>query len=296
MENQQVLSDRPAAAGGRRLSPATGSSIRCACTSRRGTEENVGDQLQPILGLGAAQRARQAAVRRPAQPRARPDDGQYPARAEPRRPPIWRRDRRRPDQACRPARRHAARIPPIERMRTARQQEARSIEAQGHRQAQIIRAEADAEAAATYARRLQPGSGFLRFLPRDAVLPRRASSPSPDGEPRGRTSIILSPNNEYLRQFSGGGGTEPLKTTSGSHSNLRSAALHSVQRDAGGLPARRPTRMQEGITTCVTSMALPPPSCSAAPPRRLSLSPLGAQTAQNEPGAIAAAPPAPARR
>src|SRR3546814_14661930 len=37
-----------------------------------------------------------------------------------------------------------------ERMRTARQQEARSILAQGLKQAQIIRAEADAEAASTY--------------------------------------------------------------------------------------------------------------------------------------------------
>ena len=57
-----------------------------------------------------------------------------------------------------------------QRMQTARQQEARSIEAQGYKQAQIIRAEADAEAARDLCRRLQPGSGFLRFLPRDAVL------------------------------------------------------------------------------------------------------------------------------
>ena len=144
---------RPTSSGSRSTpSPATGSSIRCGCTSRRGTEEQVSEPAQADPRLGAAQRARPAAVRRLAQPRARPDDGQYPERAQPRRPPIWRGDRRRPHQARRPAQRHAAQFR-LSADATARQQEARSIEAQGFKQAQIIRAEADAEAAAHLCRR-----------------------------------------------------------------------------------------------------------------------------------------------
>jgi hypothetical protein len=56
-------------------------------------------------------------------------------------------------------------------MRTAREQEARSIRAQGAKQAQIIRAEADAEAARTYAASFGKDPQFLRFLSRDAELP-----------------------------------------------------------------------------------------------------------------------------
>jgi membrane protease subunit HflC len=44
----------------------------------------------------------------------------------------------------------------FESMRTAREQEARSIRAQGLKQAQIIRAQADADAARTYAARCSP--------------------------------------------------------------------------------------------------------------------------------------------
>ena len=58
----------------------------------------------------------------------------------------------------------------FDRMRTARQQEARSIRAQGAKQAQIIQAEADAEAAQTYAASFGKDPAFLRFLPRDAEL------------------------------------------------------------------------------------------------------------------------------
>jgi membrane protease subunit HflC len=89
-----------------------------------------------------------------------------------------------------------------ERMRTARRQEAASIEAQGNRQATIIRAEADAEAAATYAAAFNRDAEFYDFYRamqsyRNSFLGARA-----DGQ-RGRSSIILSPNNDYLRQFRG---------------------------------------------------------------------------------------------
>jgi membrane protease subunit HflC len=94
-----------------------------------------------------------------------------------------------------------------ERMRTARTQEARSIEAQGFKQAQIIRAEADATATATFARAFNQDPDFYDFY--RAMQSYRTSfiTETPTGEqPRGRTSIILSPNNEFLRQFRGGGG------------------------------------------------------------------------------------------
>ncbi len=89
-----------------------------------------------------------------------------------------------------------------ERMRTARQQVATSIEAQGNRQAQIIRADADAEAAATYASAFNRDPEFYDFYRamqsyRQTFLGARA-----DGQ-RGRSGIILSPNNDYLRQFRG---------------------------------------------------------------------------------------------
>jgi membrane protease subunit HflC len=90
-----------------------------------------------------------------------------------------------------------------ERMRTARQQEARSIQSQGMKQAQIIRAEADAEAAATYAQAFNQDPVFYDFY---RAMQSYESSFLSNGDaqnPRGRTSVILSPDNEYLRQFTG---------------------------------------------------------------------------------------------
>ena len=89
----------------------------------------------------------------------------------------------------------------FDRMRTAREQEARSIRAQGAKQAQIIRAEADADAAQDLRGELRQGPRFLRFLPGDAELPidvhRRPKKPV------ATTNIILSPQNDYLKEFSG---------------------------------------------------------------------------------------------
>jgi membrane protease subunit HflC len=87
-----------------------------------------------------------------------------------------------------------------ERMRTARQQVAASIEADGNRQAQIIRAEADAEAAATYAAAFNRDAEFYDFYRAMQSYQRTFLT---EGR-RGRSSIILSPNNDYLRQFRGG--------------------------------------------------------------------------------------------
>ena len=51
----------------------------------------------------------------------------------------------------------------FDRMRTAREQEARSIRAQGMKQAQIIRAQADADAAKTYAASFGKDPDFYDF-------------------------------------------------------------------------------------------------------------------------------------
>jgi modulator of FtsH protease HflC len=84
------------------------------------------------------------------------------------------------------------------RMRTARQQEARSIQAQGLKQAQIIRAEAEAEAAETYANAYGQDPEFYDFF--RAMQSYRTSFLAKEG---GNTNIILSPQNDYLRQFQG---------------------------------------------------------------------------------------------
>jgi membrane protease subunit HflC len=87
-----------------------------------------------------------------------------------------------------------------ERMRTARLQVAASIEADGQRQAQIIRAEADAEAAATYAAAFNRDAEFYDFY---RAMQSYRNTFLLEGR-RGRSSIILSPTNDYLRQFRGG--------------------------------------------------------------------------------------------
>ncbi|HYJ81276.1 MAG TPA: protease modulator HflC [Allosphingosinicella sp.] len=86
-----------------------------------------------------------------------------------------------------------------ERMRTARQQEAGAIRAQGYKQAQIIRAEADAEAASTYAEAYGKDPDFYAFY---RAMQSYETTFAP-GENQGRSSIILSPDNQYLQEFKG---------------------------------------------------------------------------------------------
>jgi len=86
----------------------------------------------------------------------------------------------------------------FQRMRTARQQEALTIRAQGEKQAQIIRAEADAKAAQVYAASFGKAPQFYEFY-RAMQAYRRTFSKDNDSS----TSIILSPNNEFLREFRG---------------------------------------------------------------------------------------------
>jgi modulator of FtsH protease HflC len=85
------------------------------------------------------------------------------------------------------------------RMKTARQQEALAIDADGQRQAQIIRAEADATASKTYAASFGKDANFYDFY--RAMQSYRYTFGQ---EAKGTTNLILSPNNDYLREFRGG--------------------------------------------------------------------------------------------
>jgi len=88
-----------------------------------------------------------------------------------------------------------------QRMQSAREQEARSILAQGGKQAAIIRAEAEAEAAKTYADAFGKDPDFYAFY--RAMQSYRATFSNNTEQQNGRTSIILSPNNQYLKEFEG---------------------------------------------------------------------------------------------
>lgn len=87
-----------------------------------------------------------------------------------------------------------------QRMRTAREQEARTIKAQGAKQAQIIRAEADASAARTYAESFGKDADFYDFY-RAMKSYETTFRPGQEGDPQ--SSFVLSPDNEYLKQFQG---------------------------------------------------------------------------------------------
>lgn len=90
------------------------------------------------------------------------------------------------------------------RMRSERQEEAETIRAGGRRDAQIIRAEASANAAEIYASAYNQDPGFYDFY-RAMQSYRETFGPARNGEENvGESSVILSPDNDYLRQFQGG--------------------------------------------------------------------------------------------
>jgi membrane protease subunit HflC len=89
----------------------------------------------------------------------------------------------------------------FDRMRTAREQEARSILAEGAKQAQIIRAQADADAARTYAASFGKDPDFYDFY---RAMQSYQQTFVGDGQNKvAGTNIILSPQNDYLKQFTG---------------------------------------------------------------------------------------------
>jgi membrane protease subunit HflC len=85
----------------------------------------------------------------------------------------------------------------FDRMKTARQQEAATIRAQGQRNARIIRAEADAQASKIYADAFNKDPQFYDFY---RAMQSYDTTFSGDGA---SSQVILSPDNEYLRQFRG---------------------------------------------------------------------------------------------
>jgi len=88
-----------------------------------------------------------------------------------------------------------------ERMRSARLQEARSIRAEGAKRAQIIRAEADAAASQTYAASFGRDAEFYNFY--RAMQSYETTFIGQEGDKPSGTSVILSPDNEYLKEFTG---------------------------------------------------------------------------------------------
>jgi membrane protease subunit HflC len=89
----------------------------------------------------------------------------------------------------------------FESMRTARLQEARSIRAQGAKQAQIIRAQADADAAKTYAASFGKDPDFYDFY--RAMQSYQLTFVGDGQDKTAPTTIILSPQNDYLKEFTG---------------------------------------------------------------------------------------------
>jgi len=83
----------------------------------------------------------------------------------------------------------------FERMRTARQQEALTIRAQGAKNAQIIRAEADAQAARVYAESFGKDPEFYAFYRSMEAYRKSFAS--------GNSNLVLSPSNEFLQEFQG---------------------------------------------------------------------------------------------
>lgn len=89
----------------------------------------------------------------------------------------------------------------LNRMATARRQEAATIAARGQREAQLVRADADAQASRIYAESFGKDPEFYEFY--RAMQSYRYTFGGEGRENSRDTSIILSPDNEYLREFRG---------------------------------------------------------------------------------------------
>ncbi len=173
--------------------------LRMYISARR--EDRVSEQLRPILGSAL----RNELGKRPFAALLSPERGQLMQNIE--------------NALNRVARQYGAEIVDVrikradlpqgtplqsafQRMQTARQQEARSILAQGQKQAQIIRAEADARASNTYAQAFGKDPDFYEFY-RAMQSYRTTFVNNGSGGEMGRTNIILSPGNQYLKEFIG---------------------------------------------------------------------------------------------
>lgn len=162
-----------------------------------GSEERVSDALRPILGSAL----RNELGKRPFAALLSPERGQVMDNIE----AGLNRVARQYGAQIVDVRIKRADLPdgaPLEsaftRMRTAREQEALTIRAQGAKQAQIIRAEADANAARIYAESFGKDAQFYDFY---RAMQSYRYTFSPDRE--GQTNMVLSRDNEFLRQFQG---------------------------------------------------------------------------------------------
>lgn len=91
----------------------------------------------------------------------------------------------------------------LKRMETARKQQSVTIRAQGQKDAQIIRAQADAGAARIYAVSFSKDAEFYDFYRAMQSYKHTFGADGSPPEGQGSTSIIMSPGNSYLRQFEG---------------------------------------------------------------------------------------------
>jgi len=93
----------------------------------------------------------------------------------------------------------------LDRMKNTREQQALTIRSEGQRDAQIIRAQADAQAAKIYADAFNRDPAFYNFY--RAMLSYRVTFGA-DGvgkQPTGSTTMVLTPDNSYLKEFEGNG-------------------------------------------------------------------------------------------
>jgi membrane protease subunit HflC len=89
-----------------------------------------------------------------------------------------------------------------QRMQSAQQQQAIAIDAEGQKEAQIIRAEADAKAAQIYAQSYGKDADFYDFYRSMQSYRRTFQQDSQNGD--GNTTVVLSTDNDYLRNFRDG--------------------------------------------------------------------------------------------
>lgn len=171
--------------------------LRMAITA--GSERRVSDALRPILGSSL----RNELGKRPFAALLSPERGQVMENIQSR----LNRVARQYGAEIVDVRIKRADLPdgsPLDsafnRMRTAREQEALSIRAEGRKQAQIITAEADAQAAGTYAESFNKDPDFYNFY--RAMQSYRITFGT-DSETSGSSNMLLSPENEYLREFRG---------------------------------------------------------------------------------------------
>ncbi|MBY0583699.1 MAG: protease modulator HflC, partial [Sphingomonas sp.] len=170
--------------------------------STSSTEQRVADQLSPLLGSAL----RNELGKRPFAALLSPERGQVMDNIQ---AGLQTKARQYGVQIVDVRIRHAD-LPdgsPLEsalnRMRTARQQQAATIRAQGQKEAQIIQAEADATASRIYAESFNRDPDFYDFY--RAMQSYKQTFIGDGTTPQGDTSVILSPNSEYLKQFQGRG-------------------------------------------------------------------------------------------